>query len=69
MSRRISDLVGKFRARRREGGTGTGYEWFAPLRDAQARPPAGWCRGCGGELYGGEGEEDLCPACRAAEEN
>ena len=48
---------------------GTGYEWFDPLRDAQARPPAGWCRGCGGELYGGEGEEDLCPACRAAEEN
>ena len=35
--------------------------------DTQQDPPAGWCAGCGMEVY--EEDEILCPDCREEKEN
>lgn len=41
--------------------------WTDPLRDPQDEPPAGRCARCGGELYGDEALDDLCPECKEEE--
>ena len=38
-----------------------------PLRDMQDEPPAGYCARCGGELYGVEAVDGLCPECKEEE--
>lgn len=41
--------------------------WFLkpPLRDEQETPPSGYCRVCGGELYGEELDlyDGICEEC------